>query len=51
MEDKSIDLSRLQGINRYGHKGVLDPSLFPQASSDAGFFGQISGNPFFTAVS
>ncbi len=46
-----IDIPKPDVIDPYGRRGVADPLVHSPATSDAGFLGQISGNPFFTAVS
>lgn len=38
-------------INTYGLESALDPSPIPAKTNGNGFLAQISGNPFFTAVS
>ncbi len=37
-------------LDQYGRKGIADPVL-QSPTNDGGFVAQISGNPFFSAVS
>ena len=37
-------------VDQYGRKGIVEPVL-QSPTNDGGFVAQISGNPFFSAVS
>ena len=37
-------------VDQYGRKGIAEPVL-QSSTNDGGFIAQVSGNPFFSAVS
>lgn len=51
MANDAVPVPRSDVIHQYGHRGALDPFAVPEKSNDGGFLAQVSGNPFFTAVS
>lgn len=50
MEKDVIAISSPDVINSHGRKSAADALIAHQTNNEAGFFGQVFGNPFFTAV-
>lgn len=51
MEKGATTVTKPDVIDQYGRIGAADPLLVQQPANDGSLLGQISSNPFFTAVS
>ena len=51
MANDAVPVPTSDVIHQHGLRKALDPSPIPEKSDGGGFLAQVSGNPFFTAVS